>query len=191
MVSEPAPQGAGSPQWSGQFFVIPSRRGILRLDQPVAGSAGYSGDRGGLGPQHLPRRPTLLAPARHVACGRSLSGAWIRRTRRGYGTDGRIEGATAAIRAFPEQVPVRALRTRPIHKRPRSRVLRTSGVRSSTKFATRSREGHSDFVPCRHIPHLSHSARRAPEGRKPRTSQPIFRGRQEVSERSLCNRRPR
>jgi hypothetical protein len=140
VVSEPAPCGVGTPQWSGQFFVITSRRGILRLDQPVAGSGGYSGDRGGLGPQHLPRRPTLLAPARHVACSRSLSGAsWIRRTRRGYGTEGRIEGATAAIRAFPEQVPVRALRTRPIHKWPRSRVLRTSPKRRSRKFVSRAR----------------------------------------------------
>jgi hypothetical protein len=41
------------------------------------------------------------------------------------------------------------------------------------------------------IPLLSHSACLAPAGREPRTSQPISRGRQEVAEPSLCNRRPR
>jgi hypothetical protein len=35
------------------------------------------------------------------------------------------------------------------------------------------------------IPLLSHSARRTPAGRKPRTGQPISHGRQEVGERSL------
>ena len=36
-----------------------------------------------------------------------------------------------------------------------------------------------------HIPLLSHSAHRAPAGRKPRTSQPTSHGRQEIRERSL------
>src|SRR5215216_6939762 len=53
------------------------------------------------------------------------------------------------------------------------------------------REGHSDFGFCSHTSFESLRAPRAPAGRKPRTSQPTLCGRQEVRERSLCNRYPR
>jgi hypothetical protein len=51
------------------------------------------------------------------------------------------------------------------------------------------REGHSYyFVPGTYLFRVTAPAAFSTAGRKPRTSQPITRGRQEVRERSLCNR---
>ena len=60
---------------------------------------------------------------------------------------------------------------------------RTSAFRSDLRHHRRERRTFR--VRGAHIPLLSHFARRAPAGRKPRTSQPTSRGRQEVRERSL------
>jgi hypothetical protein len=98
---------------------ITSRRGILRVAQPVASSGGHRAYRGGLGLRVLPRRPTL-APAQHVAFGQSLSlgqaplrGAvcgtrrawWVSEDRRKDGAAGGTRGGDAA-RDYPPEHPL-------------------------------------------------------------------------------------
>jgi hypothetical protein len=81
----------------------------------------------------------------------------------------RSDGDRPFVRINPDQ---------DLHKRRHLRFGRTSVPTACAKDIPTSGPAG--------IPLLSHSARRAPAGRKPRTGQPISHGRQEVGERSLC-----